>query len=258
MIKQEIYATDGRCRILVYDQLPSTNRTAREMAADGAPDGTVIIAHEQSAGRGRLQRSFFSPGGTGLYMSLILRRELTAKEALRLTPVAAVATAEAIEGMIGHKVDIKWVNDIYLNGKKVCGILTEGAIKPGTQRLQYAVVGIGVNITPPEGGFPDEIEHIAGAILPKSDDAGAVRDALAEQIVSGMIGLLDADPASVREEYRSRLMLRNRSVIVHTADSSSSRPATSVDIDEDYRLIVRYDDGTQEHIDSGEVSIRQT
>jgi BirA family biotin operon repressor/biotin-[acetyl-CoA-carboxylase] ligase len=256
MKEKQLYTPSGECRMLVYDHLPSTNKTAREMAADGATDGTVIIAHEQSAGRGRLQRSFFSPGGTGLYMSLILRRDLPAAHALHLTPMAAVATAEAIESIIGRKVDIKWVNDIYLDGKKVCGILTEGAIQPGTQKLQYAVVGIGVNITPPDEGFPEEIQHIAGAILPAADNAAAVRDALAEQIVRGMMALLDLTPASVHEKYRSRLMLCDRPVTVHTADGSSSRPATALDVDEDYRLIVRYEDGTTEHLDGGEVSIR--
>ena len=179
----EIHAAQGRCRILVYDHLPSTNQTAREMAADGALDGTVVLAHKQSAGRGRLGRSFFSPDGTGLYMSLILRRDLTAADALRLTPMAAVATAEAIEDMVGHKVDIKWVNDIYLDQKKVCGILTEGSVDPTSGRLAYAVIGIGVNITPPDGGFPEEIRQVAGAILPASDDAEGVRDALVEKIL---------------------------------------------------------------------------
>ncbi len=256
MTEKQLHTSSGECRMLVYDHLPSTNKTAREMAADGAADGTVIIAHEQSAGRGRLGRSFFSPGGTGLYMSLILRRNLPATDALRLTPMAAVAAAEAIEDMVGHKVDVKWVNDIYIDGKKVCGILTEGAIDPATGQLQYAVVGIGVNVTPPDGGFPDEIRHIAGAILPAADDAEAMRDMLAEKIVCGMMMLLDADPAAVHEKYRSRLMLRDRAVTVHAADGSSSRPATALDIDEDYRLIVRYEDGTFDHLDSGEVSVR--
>lgn len=257
MIKKEIYTTNGRCHMLVYDHLPSTNRTAREMATEGAPDGTVIIAHEQSAGRGRLQRSFFSPGGTGLYMSLILRRDLPAAEALRLTPMAAVATADAIEGLIGRRVDIKWVNDIYLDGKKVCGILTEGSVDPTTGRMQYAVVGIGVNVTPPDGDFPLEIRHVAGAILSSGTDAEKMRDTLAEKILENMMSLLeDSDSKNVHKRYRSRLMLLGRSVMVHTADGSSSRPATALEVDEDYRLIVCYEDGTMEHLDSGEVSIR--
>ena len=256
MTEKQLHTQDGVCRILLYDHLPSTNQTAREMASDGAPDGTVIIAREQSAGRGRLQRSFFSPGGTGLYMSLILRRSLHAADALRLTPLAAVATAEAIEEMIGHKVDIKWVNDIYLGGKKVCGILIEGAVDPTTQSLSYAVVGIGVNITPPAGGFPEAIRQIAGAVLPTADHAEALCDELAEKIICNMMTILDADPASVHEKYRSRLMLCNRAVTVHSADGTSSRPAVALDVDQDYRLKVCYEDGSVEHLDGGEVSIR--
>jgi BirA family biotin operon repressor/biotin-[acetyl-CoA-carboxylase] ligase len=257
MKEKQLYTPSGECRMLVYDHLPSTNKTAREMAADGATDGTVIIAHEQSAGRGRLQRSFFSPGGTGLYMSLILRRDLPAAHALHLTPMAAVATAEAIESIIGRKVDIKWVNDIYMDNKKVCGILTEGAMDPQTQALQYAVVGIGVNVAPPEGGFPEELRHIAGAILPKSENAAEVRDALAQRILSNLMTLLEErDPASAHTRYRSRLVLLGYPITVHTADGSSSRVATALDIDEDYRLIVRYEDGSIEHLDSGEVSVR--
>lgn len=257
MIKKEINAADGRCRILIYDQLPSTNTTARELAKDGAADGTVVIADRQSAGRGRLQRSFFSPEGTGLYMSLILRRDLPASAALRLTPLAAVATAEAIEAIIGRGVYIKWVNDIYMDNKKVCGILTEGAMDPQTQALQYAVVGIGVNVAPPEGGFPEELRHIAGAILPKSENAAEVRDALAQRILSNLMTLLEErDPASAHTRYRSRLVLLGYPITVHTADGSSSRVATALDIDEGYRLIVRYEDGSIEHLDSGEVSVR--
>lgn len=257
MIKKEINAADGRCRILIYDQLPSTNTTARELAKDGAADGTVVIADRQSAGRGRLQRAFFSPEGTGLYMSVIVRRDLPASAALRLTPLAAVATAEAIEAIIGRGVYIKWVNDIYMDNKKVCGILTEGAMDPQTQALQYAVVGIGVNVAPPEGGFPEELRHIAGAILPKSENAAEVRDALAQRILSNLMTLLEErDPASAHTRYRSRLVLLGYPVTVHTADGSSSRVATALDIDEDYRLIVRYEDGSIEHLDSGEVSVR--
>ena len=255
-IEQLLTGTAEHCRIFAYEQLPSTNRTAREMAADGAPDGTVVIAHEQSAGRGRKQRSFFSPGGTGLYMSVIVRRELIATDALRLTTMAAVATAQAIEAMIGRKVGIKWVNDIYLDGKKVCGILTEGSIVPGEKNLQYAVIGIGVNITPPKDDFPDEIKHIAGAILPSVDDATDARARLAAGILNRLMMLMDHDdPALCLDEYRRHLILRGREIIVYEADEVP-RPARALDVDEEYRLLVRFEDGSMGALDSGEVSIK--
>lgn len=255
-IEQRLTGTARCCRIVQYEHLPSTNTTARELAKDGAPDGTVIIAHKQSAGRGRLQRTFFSPEGTGLYMSVIVRRELLATDALRLTTMAAVATARAIEEMIGRKTGIKWVNDIYLDGKKVCGILTEGSILPGEKKLQYAVIGIGVNITPPEGGFPPEIAHIAGAILPSADDAERERSSLAAGILNRLMALLDLeDRKECLDEYRRRSILQNREITVHRADGTTS-PATALGVDDDYRLLVRYEDGKEEHLDSGEVSIK--
>ncbi len=254
---EQLLTGTARCRRVVsYEHLPSTNTTARELAKEGAPDGTVIIAHKQSAGRGRLQRTFFSPEGTGLYMSVIVRRELPATDALRLTTMAAVATAQAIEKMIGRKTGIKWVNDIYLDGKKVCGILTEGSILPGEKKLQYAVIGIGVNITPPEGGFPPEIAHIAGAILPSVDDAERARSSLAAGILNGLMTLLDRDDRNAcLDEYRRRSILQNREITVHRADGSTSL-ATALDVDDDYRLLVRYEDGKEELLDSGEVSIK--
>jgi BirA family biotin operon repressor/biotin-[acetyl-CoA-carboxylase] ligase len=235
--------------------IDSTSSAARRHVLAGGKTPRVFIASEQIEGRGRLGRSFYSPADTGVYFS-ILFADNGERDTVLMTTAAAVAIRRAILNVTGVSTEIKWVNDLYYQSKKVCGILTEGAIDPATGQLQYAVVGIGVNVTPPDGGFPDEIRHIAGAILPAADDAEAMRDMLAEKIVCGMMMLLDADPASVHEKYRSRLVLRDRAVTVHAADGSSSRPATALDIDEDYRLIVRYADGTFDHLDSGEVSVR--
>jgi BirA family biotin operon repressor/biotin-[acetyl-CoA-carboxylase] ligase len=255
-IEQLLTGAAQSCHVVSYEHLPSTNTTARELAKDGAADGTVVIADRQSAGRGRLQRAFFSPEGTGLYMSVIVRRDLPATDALRLTTMAAVATAQTIECMIGRQVGIKWVNDIYLDGKKVCGILTEGSILPGEKKLQYAVIGIGVNITPREGGFPPEIAHIAGAILPSVDDAESARSTLAAGILNRLMFLLDQDdPNLCLDEYRRHLILRDRDIIVYGADETP-RFARALDIDEEYRLLVRFEDGSQAALDSGEVSIK--
>jgi BirA family biotin operon repressor/biotin-[acetyl-CoA-carboxylase] ligase len=255
-IKQMLKGNACSCRVLMYDHLPSTNTTARELASSGAQDGTVIIAARQSAGRGRMQRSFYSPGGTGLYMSLIVRRELTAEDALRLTTMAAVATAQAIESMIDRSVGIKWVNDIYLDEKKVSGILTEGAIIPGTNRLLYAVVGIGVNITPPDGGFPKEIKHIAGAIWEQASDPMSLRDCLAADIINRWMALLGQnDHVAILEEYRKRSVVINRDVTVHRGDGLAYS-ARALMIDDYYRLIVRDENGDEQALDSGEISIK--
>ena len=182
--------------ILTYDTLSSTNATAREQAMQGASDMTVILAEHQSGGRGRMQRTFHSPEGTGIYMSVIVRRPMTARDATHITPLAAVATAQAIESMIHRPVGIKWVNDIYLDGKKVCGILCEGAVEPGTRQLQYAVIGIGVNVTPPKDGFPEEIRHIAGSVFDADTESWHLRDRLIGEILERLAFLLDQkDPA---------------------------------------------------------------
>ncbi len=153
----------------VRKSLDSTNAEALRRAVDGAPEGTVIVAEEQTAGRGRRGRSFFSPAGTGIYLSILVRPALAAERAHLLTCSAAVTVAEAIEACAGVDASIKWVNDVYCRGKKVAGILTEGSFDLEGGVLQHAVVGIGVNVRPPHAGFPAEIAERAGAVLPACD-----------------------------------------------------------------------------------------
>ena len=254
-LEQRLGDLSDRCRIFSYDCLPSTNTTAKELAKDGAPDGTVVIADEQSAGRGRMTRSFFSPGGTGLYMSVIIRRDLLATDALHLTTTAAVATAQAIESM-GRAVQIKWVNDIYLDGKKVCGILTEGAVAPGGKKLDYAVIGIGVNIAPPKDGFPEEIKGIAGSVFDRVEDAFSVRGELALGILQRLMNYLRFDNTStIYDEYCRRSLVIGKQVTVHRGEEQPHL-CEAVGIDRDYRLIVRTQDGKETALDSGEVSIK--
>ena len=148
--------------IQVFSELDSTNQYLKELAKEGAKAGTVIIANKQSAGRGRLGRSFFSPEGTGIYMSILLRPEMELQKSVRITSMAAVAVARAIERVSGIEAKIKWVNDIFLNGKKVCGILTESGINAITGTLEYAVLGIGINVGTIQ--FPEELKDIATSI----------------------------------------------------------------------------------------------
>ena len=152
--------------ITAAEETQSTNTALRALAEAGAPEGTVYIAQGQTGGRGRMGRSFFSPAGTGLYLSLLLRP--TAWEptrAAQLTAAAAAAMCEAIRQVTGREPGIKWVNDLLLEGKKVCGILTEASFSMESGVLEYAVLGLGVNVYRPEGGFPGELEGIAGAVL---------------------------------------------------------------------------------------------
>lgn len=254
-LEQRLEKDARHCQIYVYDQLPSTNTTARELAASGAPDGTVVIAERQSAGRGRMSRSFFSPGGTGLYMSVIIRRDLLVQDALKLTTTAAVAVAQAIESM-GKRVGIKWVNDVYLDKKKVCGILTEGAVVPGNANLDYAVIGIGVNVAFPQGGFPEELTAIAGSVFGDVSDPYGVRCELALNILNRLMTNLNLDDSQViHKEYCRRSFVIGKQVTVHRGDDEPYT-ARVMGIDYDYRLLIRTSDGREAALDSGEISIR--
>ncbi len=147
---------------IVLSMVDSTNAYARNLAKDGAPEGTAVIALRQTAGRGRLGRSFYSPEG-GIYLSIVLRPEISPEDTLLITAAAAVAAANAIENLSGRETKIKWVNDIYIDGKKVCGILTEGGLSH-QDALDYAILGIGINLSTPQGGFPADLP-LAGSVF---------------------------------------------------------------------------------------------
>ena len=165
----ERYLKTPGLRLQYVPSLPSTNTALKAMAADGAPEGTVLIAGEQTAGRGRMGRSFYSPPDSGLYLSLLLRPDMSAVEATRLTACAAVAVAETIEALSGREAQIKWVNDILVDGRKVCGILTEASVDCENGMMRHVIIGIGVNTHVPKTDFPEELRSIAGAAFDAED-----------------------------------------------------------------------------------------
>lgn len=242
--------------ITVVDEIPSTNTALCSLAREGAPHGTVLIAASQSAGRGRRGRSFFSPDGTGLYISVLLRPMIAAERAVRITTAAAVAAADAIADTVGAEAQIKWVNDLFLEGKKVAGILTESAL--GTDgNLAYAVLGIGINVAPPAGGFPAEIADIAGAILPVPIEDGRAR--LAASFLTHFFRRYEEiadDVPAYMEEYRRRCFVIGQRVEVIRGEERYC--ATALCVDDDAGLVVRRDDGTKETLSSGEISVRRT
>ena len=243
-------------RLVVTEETGSTNLTVRNAAENGEPEGLVLIADRQTAGRGRAGRRFFSPGGTGLYMSFLFRPEKEASSSLTVTTAAAVAVADAIETVSGREPEIKWVNDVLLDGKKVCGILTEGTIRPGTDRLSYAVLGIGINVTEPDGGFPPEIREIAGAVC--RETVPGFRNRLAAAVIENVLSCCRNAPGEdIFERYRRRLALIGRPVTV-MKPGACGRPATAMALDRAYRLLVGYGDGTEEWLDSGEVRLIRT
>ena len=162
--------TDMSVYLQVQTEVTSTNTLLKAQAEQGAPEGTVLIAESQTAGKGRLGRHFTSPPGTGIYFSLLLRPHCTAEKSLFITTTAAVAVCEAIEQVTGLNPQIKWVNDVYLNEKKVCGILTEASVDFENGGLNWAVLGIGINIAVPEDGFPEEIRSISLSAYPTALD----------------------------------------------------------------------------------------
>ena len=235
----------------IRESVPSTNTLLREWAEEGAPHGTVLLSASQTAGRGRRDRAFFSPEGTGLYLSVLLRPDLPAAGSLPLTPCAAVSAALAIEELTGENTQIKWVNDVFLHERKVCGILTEGAAEEG--RLRYAVVGIGCNACPPEGGFPPEVADIAGAVLPRFEPLA--RERLTAAVLNEFFALYPGIAAGAHaEEYRRRCMVPGRRVTVLRGGIAT--PALALEVDGECRLVVRYEDGRTEALSSGEISIR--
>jgi BirA family biotin operon repressor/biotin-[acetyl-CoA-carboxylase] ligase len=240
--------------IQVLQEVGSTNDLLRAKAISGSPEGTVLVAAMQTDGKGRMGRRFYSPADTGVYMSILLRPvSILSSKALRLTTMAAVAVCEAIESVSGKSALIKWVNDVYVDGKKVCGILTEGSVSLETGSLDYAILGVGINIYCPEKGFPAEIENIAGYIFDEKERY--VRNKISASFLNNFFKYyLSGDLDSYIAEYRRRCFVIGKKIEV--INGEKSRNAVAVDIDSSCQLIVRYEDGMSEHLSAGEISIR--
>lgn len=243
----------------VHKCIPSTNTKVKEYATQGKAEGLVMVAEEQTAGRGRLGRSFYSPSASGVYISFLLRPKFTAQESLFLTTAAAVAVAEAIEEVTGTEAVIKWVNDVFCHGRKVCGILTEAAMDVENGMLEYAVAGIGLNLWEPEGGFPQEIQAVAGSVFQE----GKSKQKLSEtEVRSRMVAAIiqhfwkyyeHLTEKSFMQEYKRRSFLLGKEV--YTV-SDMPMLGKAVDIDEEGHLILECKDGSRIALSSGEVSVR--
>lgn len=237
----------------VKKTVTSTNTLAKEMAIAGAAEGTVVIATEQTEGRGRMGRSFYSPDSTGLYLSLILRPKLDLNDSLLITTSAAVAVAKSIERLTNQEVKIKWVNDLFMNGKKVCGILTEASLNIENGGLEYAVVGIGINVTTKD--FPDDIKNIAGSIFSDKPEDKPIISILAAELLNNLAASMDnLTDHSYLQEYKKRSFLIGKDIFV--LKGNETKPAKAIDIDDRARLIVEYPNGNKEALSSGEVSVR--
>ena len=253
-------------RIEALKTVTSTNTLLKNRGQKGEAEGLVLLAEEQSEGRGRMGRSFYSPKGTGLYMSLLLRPPYPPEESILITTLAAVSAAEAVEAMIGHfpdadvygeEVRIKWVNDLYLNELKIAGILTEATLSMESGQMEQAVLGIGFNLAPPEGGFPEEIHDIAGAVFKKSCPPGA-RALLAAVFLDRFLPeYRRLTKKRYLTEYRKRQLLMGKQVEVLERNESAGT-AKVLGVDENCRLLVRMEEsGEEKALSSGEVRVRK-
>ncbi len=242
--------------IHIFDEVASTNTLAKEMAAKGAPAGTVLLADRQTAGRGRLGRSFLSPGDVGIYFSLILRPNCAPQALMHLTCAVAVAMCDAVEAACGFRPGIKWTNDLVAGSKKLSGILTELSLNAKTGLVDYAVVGIGLNCRQREEAFDESIRPIAcSARMVSGHDIDRNRIA-AEMIrvLHEMDANLLTDRSAMLERYRMDCITLGRQISILRGDDVSHGRALS--IDEVGRLVVRLDSGEIQTVSSGEVSIR--
>ena len=234
------YLSDAKCApIEFYDEIDSTNTRAKLLAERGAKHGTAVIADRQTAGRGRLGRSFYSPAETGIYLSMVLRPENT--DLNMATIRAAVGVCRAIERICGQSPRIKWVNDLFLNGKKICGILAEG-VGPFSGGVPAAVVlGVGINCSTEL--FPEELRSIAGSI-----GGGFSREALAAAVIEEL-----REMTGGIEEYRERSLMVGREVSF--LRDGVSQTATVLGIDDEGGLILRHAGG-ETVLRCGEVSVK--
>ncbi|NLT17485.1 MAG: biotin--[acetyl-CoA-carboxylase] ligase [Clostridiales bacterium] len=237
-----------RAAIHIYDTVGSTNDAARALAEKGAPHGTAVLAEAQTGGRGRFGRTFHSPAGRGVYMSLVLRPG--PKTSLSLfTAAGAVAAARAIESVSGLRAQIKWVNDVLVDGKKVCGILAEAAAGPDGP---FVVLGVGINFCARAEDFPPELRDRAGALYGKRPQ-DVTRDRLAAAVIDHVLDAA-ASPEDALPEYRDRSALLGKDVVLTLAGGTYCGRAVA--IDDGGALVVQDSRGNRRVFAAGDVRVR--
>lgn len=241
-----------KLNIAIFPELDSTNNYLKKLGSKGEKEAQLVIALSQTGGRGRMGRSFYSPNGTGIYFSLLVFPEFEVEKSLFLTVMAAVSVAETIMKYNNHDVKIKWVNDIYIDSKKVCGILTEGSLN-ADKKLDYAVVGIGINVSAPEKGFPEDIKEIATAVFPgKVDDN--IKEKIVADIVNRFFNMYNGTDTDYVKRYKEYSYLTGKEINIISGEQT--RFATVLDITDDCHLLVKNENDVIEEISSGDVGVR--
>ncbi len=241
-------------KIEYFKEISSTNTILKERAVKGEPENTIIVAEYQTAGRGRLGKTFFSPRGCGVYLSYLIKPDILAQDAVYVTVAAAVAMVRALNKVLGIKTQIKWVNDIYCCDKKLCGILTESSINTdGT--LNFAVLGIGLNIKNPPCGYPEEFAYKTTNI---ENITGEITNTQKCELFASFINIFDSifldKERKFIKEYKEASCLINREIEILSGKHSGT--ARVIDIDNNANLVVKKADGTTVSLSSGDVSIK--
>lgn len=235
------------------DETDSTNNFLKRNC-ENLPDLTVVTAELQTAGRGRMGKSFCSPKGTGAYFSILLKNDISVEISKHLTVMAAVAVLEEIQTVTDRDVKIKWVNDVYIDGKKVCGILTEGSVNPQSEKLNYAIIGIGINLKISENDFPKDLQYKVTCVF-ESECSKSQKENLINGIVCRIYKMLTGEDSHYIDRYRKYSFLDGKKISIISGDSTES--ATALYIDENCNLVAKKDDtGEKVTLFSGDVSIK--
>ncbi len=254
----------------IFKTVDSTNSEGKRLAVSGENENTVIVSNEQTQGRGRLGRNFYSPASDGIYMTFLLKPSFDLSKAVLITTAASVAVTRAIEKVCNVQCKIKWVNDIFIGSKKVCGILTEAISDFETGAVDYMAVGIGVNCHMPKEGYPEDISEIAGGLSGNDDCLHFSRNCLTAEIINEFMSIYaDIENSDFIEEYKRKSLVLGREINViknyrggqgkdsgKEQDSQDVSLALAIDIDNTGGLVVEYKDGRKETLNTGEISVR--
>ena len=239
-------------------QVDSTNTYAKKIALEGAPDGSVVVADEQTAGCGRMARPFQSPAGKGIYLSALLRPQLPPLELLPVTALAAVAGCDAVERVCGLRPQIKWTNDLILGKRKLGGILTEMALEGESGRLQYLVIGIGLNVLEQPEDFSPEVREVATSLsqaLGRTVSRPQLAAAEIQELDRLYTALERGELEPYLQAYRADCVTLGKEVQILKRDGPREQ-VTALDVDEQFGLVVRRGNRQTDVIRSGEVSVR--
>ena len=252
-------------KVIVLPEVDSTNDELKRLAMSGEKEGLVVLSEKQSKGKGRRGRDFYSPEGSGIYMSLLFRPDdKKASDIILVTTQAAVAVAHAVSKVCKKEAKIKWVNDVYLDDKKICGILTEAVSDFESGGIELVIVGIGINVRRP-ADIPDDLKGVMGYIFNEDEDMPVSRNEIAAAVINELQKYYEDLPdRSFMKEYKDRSNVIGKRIKFGTPGSVAGKPGDdwrsgiATDIDDSGGLVVKLDDGSVETLHTGEISVRVT